>query len=100
MDEIIRTVAISPLRQRLIDHMNLRRFSRETQRNYIRDVGRFANTLAGANARLGADADRYSFTVVDLHHLLPAGFDRRTVILEICTVWVWWMNEPASREGS
>ena len=30
--------AISPLRQRLIDDMNLRRFSRETQRNYIRDV--------------------------------------------------------------
>jgi integrase/recombinase XerD len=29
---------ISPLRQRLIDDMNVRRFSRETQRNYIRDV--------------------------------------------------------------
>ena len=25
------------------------------------------------NARLGADADRYSFIVVDLHHLLLAG---------------------------
>ena len=36
---------ISPLRQRLIDDMNLRRFSRETQRNYIRDVGRFATFL-------------------------------------------------------
>ncbi|WP_244561620.1 phage integrase N-terminal SAM-like domain-containing protein [Mesorhizobium australicum] len=33
---------ISPLRQRLIDDMNMRRFSRETQRNYLRDVGRFA----------------------------------------------------------
>ena len=30
------------LRQRLIDDMNMRRFSPETQRNYIRDVGRFA----------------------------------------------------------
>ena len=39
MDESIRTAAISPLRQRLIDDMNMRRFSRETQRNYIRDVG-------------------------------------------------------------
>ena len=39
MDEPIRTAAISPLRQRLIDDMNMRRFSRETQRNYIRDVG-------------------------------------------------------------
>src|ERR1700734_2030374 len=36
---------ISPLRQRLIDDMNMRRFSRETQRNYIRDVGRFASFL-------------------------------------------------------
>ena len=32
----------APLRQRLIDDMNMRRFSRETQRNCIRDVGRFA----------------------------------------------------------
>ncbi len=29
--------------------------------------------LADANARLGADVDRYSFIVVDLHHLLLAG---------------------------
>ena len=33
---------ISPLRQRLIDDMNMRHFSCETQRNYIRDVERFA----------------------------------------------------------
>ena len=45
MDESIRAAAISPLRQRLIDDMNMRRFSRETQRNYIRDVGRFATFL-------------------------------------------------------
>ncbi|BCH25401.1 hypothetical protein [Mesorhizobium sp. L-8-3] len=31
---------ISPLRQRLIDDMALRRFSRETQRNYLRDISR------------------------------------------------------------
>ena len=41
---------------------------------------RFADTLAGANARLGADVDRYSFTVGDFHLLLFAGFDRRTRI--------------------
>ena len=34
---------------------------------------RFADTLADACARLGADADRYSFIAVDLHHLLLAG---------------------------
>src|SRR5262245_15914228 len=34
---------------------------------------RFVGILTDANARLGADVDRYSFIVVDLHHLLPAG---------------------------
>ncbi|MGY4399191.1 integrase/recombinase XerD [Sphingomonas sp. UYAg733] len=38
-------VTVSPLRQRLIDEMDMRRFCRETQRNYIRDVGRFATFL-------------------------------------------------------
>jgi plastocyanin len=37
--------ATSPLRQRLIEDMNMRRFSRATQRNYIRDVGPFATFL-------------------------------------------------------
>jgi hypothetical protein len=41
----IPSTPISPLRQRLIEDMNMRRFSRETQRNYIRDVGRFAAFL-------------------------------------------------------
>lgn len=36
---------ISLLRQRLIDDMNMRRFSRETQRNYLRDIGRLATFL-------------------------------------------------------
>jgi hypothetical protein len=34
---------------------------------------RFAGILADACARLGVDAVRYSFIVVDLHHLLLAG---------------------------
>ena len=45
MNDLIPIVAASPLRQRLIDDMTMRRFSRETQRNYIRDVGRFATWL-------------------------------------------------------
>ena len=55
MDELIRTAAISPLRQRLIDDMNMRRFSRETQRNYIRDVGRFATFLGRSPDTATAD---------------------------------------------
>ncbi len=34
---------------------------------------RFADTLADACARLGADVARYAFIAVDLHHLLLAG---------------------------
>jgi site-specific recombinase XerD len=55
MDEAIRTAAISPLRQRLIDDMDMRRFSRETQRNYIRDVGRFATFLGRSPDTATAD---------------------------------------------
>jgi hypothetical protein len=41
---------------------------------YALPYRRFARTLAGACARLGADAVRYSFIAVDSHHLLLAGF--------------------------
>lgn len=44
MNEIV-PGALSPLRQRLVDDMTMRRFSHETQRNYLRDVGRFATWL-------------------------------------------------------
>jgi hypothetical protein len=40
---------------------------------YALPYRRFVGVLADANARLGADVDRYSFIVVDLHHLLLAG---------------------------
>jgi hypothetical protein len=40
---------------------------------YALPCRRFALTLTGNDARLGADVDRYSFIVVDLHHLLLAG---------------------------
>src|SRR4051794_2174483 len=71
MDELIRTAAISPLRQRLIDDMNMRRFSRETQRNYIRDVGRFATFLGGRPDRATAD-DLRRFQVEQREAGVPA----------------------------
>ncbi len=40
---------------------------------YALPYRRFADTLTSANARLGADVDRYSFTVKDFHLLLFAG---------------------------
>ena len=45
MYELFAIGLISPLRQRLIEDMTMRRFSPETQRNYLRDVGRFATWL-------------------------------------------------------
>jgi hypothetical protein len=40
---------------------------------YALPYRRFVSALTSADARLGADVDRYSFIVVDLHHLLLAG---------------------------
>ena len=40
---------------------------------YALPYRRFVAVLTDANARLGADVDRCSFIVVDLHHLLLAG---------------------------
>ena len=45
MNELVQIGPISPLRQRLLDDMAMRRFGPETQRNYLRDVGRFATWL-------------------------------------------------------
>ncbi len=45
---------------------------------YALPCRRFADALASACARLGADVDRYSFIARDLHPLLLAGFGRRT----------------------
>jgi integrase/recombinase XerD len=45
MHQSITATAISLLHQRLIDDMNVHLFSCETQRNYMRDVGRFATFL-------------------------------------------------------
>ena len=70
---------------------------------YVLPYRRFADTLASANARLGADADRYSFTVVDFHLLLFAGFTGAPKILNFdtpddgeCSITVIWENGAQS----
>ncbi len=52
---------------------------------YVLPYRRFADTLASANARLRAGADRYSFTVVDFHLLLLAGLPGAPEILNFDT---------------
>jgi len=72
MNETIRITAISPLRQRLIDDMNVRRFSRETQRNYIRDVGRFATFLGRSpDTATAEDVRRFQIEQGDLGVPIP-----------------------------
>jgi integrase/recombinase XerD len=72
MNETICITAISPLRQRLIDDMNMRRFSRETQRNYIRDVGRFATFLGRSpDTATAEDVRRFQIEQRDLGVPIP-----------------------------
>lgn len=44
-DDHIRSIRSIRTDQRMTEDMNMRRFSQDTQRDYIRDVGRFATFL-------------------------------------------------------
>lgn len=55
MTKPVATPALIDLRQRMIEDMEMRRFSRETQRNYLRDVGRFAKFLGRSPNTATAD---------------------------------------------
>ena len=70
MSSLLPVIAISPLRQRLIDEMTLRRFAPETQRNYVRDVGRFATFLGRSPATATAE-DLRRFQVVQQETDVP-----------------------------
>ena len=78
------TQAISPLRQRMIDDMRMRKFSPKTQSAYIRAVRRFAAFL-GRSPDTASDEDlrRYQLHLVDQRHLadLAQCGDHRTEVL-------------------
>ncbi len=73
-----------------LDHVAFRRCDSVGARNigtfavqwlaYTLPYRRFADTLADACARLGADVVRYSFIVMDLHLLLLAGLPAHRII--------------------
>src|SRR3546814_2063489 len=71
MNELIQIGPISPLRQRLIDDMTMRRFSKETQRNYLRDVGRFATWLGRSPPTASAE-DARQFQIEQQQAGVPA----------------------------
>jgi len=64
---------VTTLRQRLIEDMNLHRLSRATQRNYLRDVARFASWL-GRPPDTATDEDlrRYQIKQSQTGHGAPA----------------------------
>ncbi|HEY5807224.1 MAG TPA: hypothetical protein VIT67_04620 [Povalibacter sp.] len=69
---------ISPLRQPLIGDMALRRFSRETQRNYLRDVGRFDHRIKRLQTKADEDEQHRvgialdgNFTVTSASRSIP-----------------------------
>src|SRR6266508_5487298 len=72
---------------------------------YALPYRRFVAVLADANARLGADVDRYSFIVVDLHHLLLAGLpahfesympSHAVGLCRLLAVVTWQRRSPAA----
>lgn len=65
-------VAVSPLRRWLIDEMDIRRLGRETQRNYIRDLGRFATFLGRSpDTATTEDVRRFQIEQGELDVLAP-----------------------------
>ncbi|MFC4594588.1 tyrosine-type recombinase/integrase [Sphingobium tyrosinilyticum] len=69
---IVNSTSISPLRQRLIDDMNMRHFGRDTQRNYLRDVARFASWLGRPpDKAAGEDLRRFQIEQSDAGMAAP-----------------------------
>ena len=71
MNDLVPVSPISPLRQRLIEDMTMRRFSPETQRNYLRDVGRFATWL-GRSPHTATSEDIRRFQIEQQEAGVPA----------------------------
>ena len=71
MNELAPVSPVSPLRQRLIDDMTVRHFSHETQRNYLRDVGRFATWL-GRSPHTAVAEDLRRFQIEQREAGVPA----------------------------
>jgi hypothetical protein len=90
---IIPAGSVSPLRQRLITDMTMRRFSAETQRNYLHDVRRLASFL-------GRSPDTAS--VEDLRRLqirTPGGRSRRADDERHCLAWAMRDRVPKRLGG-
>ena len=80
------------LRQCLIDDMTLRRFSRETQRNYIRDVGRLAAFLRRSpDTATGDDLRRFQIAQQELGLGVPT---MNAIVSALRFFFVQTLNRP------
>jgi hypothetical protein len=64
---------------------------------YTLPYRRFADVLADACARIGADVDRYSFTAVDFHHILLASLPAHSPTFQDCLAPRCPVNERKAR---
>jgi hypothetical protein len=65
---------------------------------YTLPCRRFADILADICARLGASADRYSFTATDFHRLLLAGLPaHKPLIFQEFIFWTKNKGDPRTR---
>jgi len=83
------TQSISPLRQRMIEDMRMRKLSSQTQSSYIRIVRQFAGFLRRpSDTATAEDLRRYQLHLVDHGISIPlTWFDNgssRSVIISIC----------------
>lgn len=67
---VIPAVPVSPLRQWLVDDMNMRHFSRDAAQ-LVRDVGRSSSARAGCRCRL-ADARHPRLSVIGYDKAPPS----------------------------
>jgi integrase/recombinase XerD len=92
---------ISPLRQRMLDDMNMRRFTLDTQRDYVRSVKKLAAFL-GRSPDTATAEDLRAFQL----HLTEAGYSRqpvdRSIAVAAPTQPTWYARgiPPASGYGS
>lgn len=92
---------MTPLRQRMVEDMQLRNFSTGTQRSYIHYVEDFANHYRISPARLGLDEIRnYQLHLIEERRLSPQsvnGFVNAVKFLYTVTLEMPWSEEHFPR---
>jgi len=88
--------SISPLRQRMIDDMRMRKFGEKTQLDYIRAVRNFTKYLGRSpDTATVEDLRNYQLHLVD-HGVSPASLNSAISGLKFCIKPHWhWRTRPA-----